>query len=275
MLRLTVAFVGFALLGLGSFGSAQAGSEIVTLGLDMETAGNGPRSAGQIDQCGSIAVGQPATVDVVVPEPGIPAGRGISAYQFTLFYDSTVVSVTGDNPVMLLHQALGSALIPLSDPKPDTDGVYTSGVVDFGPKGVEPVGASEVGPGVLARLTLTPRAAGVSPLVIKDVIIKDDSGDDIEIISVLAAYLYTGEPCSGQAAVTPTATPARTPAGTRTPPPAARGGAAAPSPAGLAQTGGRAGEDGAHGVMLVLAGATGIAAGAGITLLAAGRGKRL
>ncbi len=274
MSRLAILPLILILLALTPLTGSRAGSDIVTLGLDMETAGNGPRSAHDIDECVSAQPGQPATVDIALPEPGVPGSRGVSAYQFTLFYIGAVVSVTADDHRMLLDEAPGSALIPISDAKPDTNGVYTSGAVDFGPKGVEPDGASEVGPGVLARLTLTPRVAGVSPLVIKDVIIKDDAGDDIEIISVLSAHLYAGEPCPGQAVATPTATPARTPppAATRTPPPARGGG---PAPAGLAQAGGRPGADGGHAVMLVLAGVTGIAAGAGITGLAAGRGRRL
>ena len=277
MLRLTVAFVGFALLGLASFGSVQAGSEIVTLGLDVETASNGPRSVGQIDQCGSVAVGQPATVDIVVPEPGIPAGRGISAYQFTFFFEGTVVSVTSDNPAMLLRQALGSALIPLSDPKPDTNGVYTSAVVDFGPKGVEPDGASETGPGVLTRLTLTPHSAGVSGLVIKDVIIKDDAGDDIEIINVLSAYLYAGQPCPGQVAATPTTAPTATPApqATHTPSRATGGTGPSPTPARLAQAGGRPGGSDEWGQTLLAAGGFGMVAGGGSVCAAAGRQRRL
>ncbi len=275
MLRTVVPLVVLTLIGLASLQGAGAGSDIVTVGLDMETGGNGPRSAHDVDECISVQPGQPATVDVALPEPGVPGSRGVAAYQFTLFYDGAVVSVTADDHRMLLDEAPGSALIPIADAKPDTNGVYTSGVVDFGPKGIEPGGASEVGPGVLARLTLTPRAAGVSPLVIKDVIIKDDSGDDIEIISVLSARLYAGEPCPGQAATSPTITPARTPlpAATRTPPAAARG--AGPGPSSLAQAGGRPVEDGGHGAVLVLAGGLATVAGAGIAWLAAGRGRRL
>jgi len=245
----------------------------MTVGLDMEVSGNGARSAADIDQCASVAVGQPATVDIAVPPPGVPPSRGVSAYQFTLFYDSKLLSVTGDDSGMLLDAAAGSALIPFADGKPDSDGIYTSAAVDFGPRGIEPGGASETGPGVLARLTLTPKAAGVSGLVIKDVSIKDDSGDDIEIISILSAHLYAGEPCPGQAAPTPTASPATqasaTPVGTRS------AGGPQGTPAALVRSGGPPVEASGTAVPLVALGALAIVFGAAALAAASTRGQRL
>lgn len=272
MLRPFVPLVILTLSGLASLQGVGAGSDIVTVGLDMETAGNGPRSALDIDQCVSVAVGQPATIDVAVPEPGVPASHGVSAYQFTLFYIGAVVSVTADDHRMLLDEAPGSALIPISDAKPDTNGVYTSGAVDFGPKGIEPAGASETGPGVLARLTLTPHSAGVSGLVIKDVIIKDDAGDDIEIISVLSAHLYAGEPCPGQAS-TPTAAPTRVTGPSPAPNPSsgAAGAGPAPSPGELIRTGGAVHEPGDPAALLLGLGGLSLVMGAA-ALGAAGAG---
>lgn len=249
-----------------------ASSEIETMGLDMEVSGNGPRSAGDIDQCASVAVGQTATVDVALPEPGVPEGRGASAYQFTLFYDPAVVSVTGDDHSMLLDQATGSVLIPLAQSLPDRDGIYTTGVVDFGPRGIEPAGASEIGPGVLARLTLTTHVSGVSPLVIKDVIIKSDDGKDIEVMSVLSAHLYAGQPCPGQLTATPSPVPTSRvgsqPAETR-PPTAAE---PRSSPGELIRSGGAPASPSAPSTHLLLLGLAGVLAG--ILAIRMARSKR-
>ena len=193
-------------------------SSFLIVGVDTDVAENSPRSVFDIDDCASIEVGESIDVDVVTPEPGIPSERGLSGYQFRLFYDPEIVWVTADDQDQLLDQAAGSALIPLADPKPDKNGIYLSAAVDFGPTGIEPSGASETGPGVLGRLTLEARGPGLTPLVVTAVVLKDDDSDDIEVDSVQSGRLYVGEPCPGfeppKATTTPSATPAPAPAAT-------------------------------------------------------------
>lgn len=273
-----IAVLALSVAGALVLGSpAQAGSDIMTLGLDMQVSGNSPRSVADIDQCFSAEIGQPVTVDVVLPEPGVPQSRGVSAYQYTLFYDGKLLSVTGDEPEMLLDQAPGSALIPLAQGKPDNDGIYTSAAVDFGPKGIEPEGASETGPGVLARLTLTPHSPGISGLVIRDVSIKDDAGDDIEVISILSAHLYAGEPCPGQATPAATAAPASTPrpAQAESRPSGTDVGGPAPSPGALAGTGGRPDAPAGPAALLLGLGCLMLAAGGAAIGAAWAGGRRL
>lgn len=171
--------------------------------VDADTSGNGPRTVGSIQDCVSADVGQPVDVDIVVPDPGVPADRGIAAYQFNLLYDPEVVWVQADDPNMLLAQAPGSDVIPIADPKPDSNGLYLSWGVDFGPSGVEPEGSSEIGPGVLARLTLIPQSAGSSNLTLSGVLLIDDEVERIDLGSVEAGAIHAGEACPDEADAAP------------------------------------------------------------------------
>jgi len=199
------------LILIANLGAVGASSFLI-VGVDTDVAENSPRSVFDIDDCASIKVGDSIDVDIVTPEPGIPSDKGLSGYQFRLFYDPEIVWVTADDQDQLLDQAAGSALIPLADPKPDKNGIYLSAAVDFGPTGIEPDGASEAGPGVLGRLTLEGRAKGLTPLVMTAVVLKDDASKDIEVDSVQSGRLYVGEPCPGfdppEATTTPAATQA-------------------------------------------------------------------
>lgn len=206
----------------------------MVVALDADPSGNDPRTVSTIEQCLSAAVNQTVDIDVVIPSPGIPSERGIAAYQFSLFYDPNIVWISADDPEQLLAQAAGSTILPIADPKPDSNGIYQSGAADFGPKGIEPEGASETGPGVISRITLLPRAAGLSPLVLKDVLILDDASQTISVDSVQSGTIFVGEPCPGQSetatpsppVVTPTA-PVATPTA---PPPTPTASVATPAP---------------------------------------------
>jgi hypothetical protein len=191
-----------------------AASSFSIVGIDVETSDNTPRSLFDFDDCAAVSAGDTISIDVGVPEPGIADDRGLAGYQFRLFYDPLVLRVVADDSEQLMDQAPSSNLVPLADPKPDSDGVYFTAVVDFGPSGIEPDGTSEVGPGVIARVTLEAQAAGMSGLVLQDVILKDDSGEDIEIDSVQSASIYVGEPCPGSS---PNSSPSATPAASATP----------------------------------------------------------
>ena len=187
-------------LGLSatSAGAGQSAS-IALVAIDADPSGNGPRTVGTIDQCVSTALGQAVDIDIVVASPGVPTDRGIAAYQFNIFYDPAIVWIDADDPYQLLAaRADKSRVWPIADAKPDSDGVYRSWAVDFGPKAVEPLGASETGPGVLARITLTPRDSGASPLVLKDLLIIDHASQAIAVDSVLSATINIGQPCLEQ-----------------------------------------------------------------------------
>jgi cell division septation protein DedD len=200
---------------------AASSSSVALIAVDTDPSGNGPRTVGAVDECISASAGQPLDIDIVVTSPGIPADRGIAAYQFTILYDPAVVWIGADDSDMLLAQADGSNVIPITDPKPDSNGVYQSWGVDFGTPGIEPSGASETGPGVIARITLIPQGNGVSPLTLSNVLLIDDSSERLSLESLRSASVYVGQPCPGQSeSGTPTPTPAPTPALASTPTPA-------------------------------------------------------
>ncbi len=260
--------LGGVILGLLAFSQPAGASDepAVTIAIDMRPNGNGPRSAGSVDSCVSAEAGQPVTVDIVLPDPGVPADRGMSAYQFSMIYDPGVVWIQADDSNQLLAQAHGSSVIPLSDPKPDTNGVYVSWAVDFGPAGIEPEGSSETGPGVIARLTLLPRSAGQTSLSLQEVLLLDDKSNPISVASVSDASLYVGAPCPGDSSPTPAPTPAVTPApGAASPDPSSPSSRATSGPviAALARTGGPPGDGGsARPAWLLVAGLVAMLAGA-------------
>jgi hypothetical protein len=187
--------------GLVSHGAAPG----VTVALDADPSGNGPRTVGSIEQDVYATVGQPVDIDIVIPSPGIPADRGIAAYQFNLYYDPDLVWIDADD-VLLLGQAPGSSVIPIQDPKPDKNGFYISWGVDFGAKGIEPGGASETGPGVITRITLLPQSSGLSNLTLRDVVIIDDASQRISVDSVQSGTI-TVSPAATVAPAVATPTP--------------------------------------------------------------------
>jgi hypothetical protein len=203
LLLIAAAAAALSTLGLGgtSSGAGQSAS-IALIAVDGDISGNAPRTVGAIDECVSASVGQPVEVDIVVPSPGVPAHRGIAAFQLRLFYDPAIVWVTADDSSQLLAQATGSTVIAFSDVAvtgaPNTSGDYLSVAVDFG-SGIEPTGASETGPGVLARLTLLTQGEGTSPLIVTDVEIADDDSEKIPVDSVQSGSIHVGEPCDEDA----------------------------------------------------------------------------
>jgi hypothetical protein len=145
----------------------------VDVAIDMDVTGNDARLTGGADvqDCGEIdsAGTNEIEIDVILPPPGVDAADGLNGYQLDLNYDPAVVDVTAEDfDSYLLNQAVGSFLLPLSSGVP---GTYSSGVAELGlPFGIEPAGVSEVGPGVMVRLTLTGVAPGASDLTLTNVI---------------------------------------------------------------------------------------------------------
>ncbi len=220
----------------------------VLVAVDADTSGNDSRTVGTVEDCVSTDMGEPVDVDIVIASPGVPADRGIAAFQFSIMYDPAVVWIGADDGAMLLAQADGSNVIPIGDPKPDRNGVYQSWAIDFGTPGIEPVGASETGPGVIARITLLPQSDGVSPLTLSNVLLIDDSSERLSLELLGSASIHVGQPCpdeseNGTPTPTPTATPTPEPTPTAAPTttpsstPASGPGLDAPRPAGGAATG--------------------------------------
>jgi hypothetical protein len=206
-------------------------STTVEVAIDADVAGNIPRLAASIEECASAAVGSTVEVDIVVPEPGIPSDRGIAAFELEFYYDLNVIEVVAVDHNQLLRQAQGSALFPVGSELPNAGGELFAVVADLGKAGVEPAGTSEVGPGVISRLTVQVVGAGVTPLGLRGVDLRDDAGEPITIGEPRRGTLYSGAPCPAPSA-TPSPTPGTTvAAGTPTVAPASTAGGIAGGPA--------------------------------------------
>lgn len=242
-------------------GAAQ--TAVISVELDANPAGNGPRTVGTIDACARGDVGQPLDVDVVVPSPGVPASLGITGYQFTFVYDPQMLSVTGQDYKLLMDQAAGSSLLDFSDALPNTSGEYLTVVVDFGSLGIEPAGSSEIGDGVISRLTLLPQRQGASFVRLRDVRLVDDSGGEVPVEIGQPATVAVGRTCEG-----PTPSPEPTPAPTAKPEGGALpdAGPAATADGGVPRAGGPPPAAGNPGLWLVIAGLVAVVAGGGMAM---------
>jgi hypothetical protein len=77
-----------------------------------------------------------------------------------------------------------------------SDGSYYPGLIDFGPEGIEPAGASEIGPGILVRITLTGQAgASVGDLVLQNVYVQDDLNQAVPVTTILQAKVAANTDC--------------------------------------------------------------------------------
>lgn len=221
-LAFVLAAVAAVIVFIRSHGAdAASTTPISTFGIDANSAGNGARTnVTTPDPCVRLNSGQAGTVDIFVSQ--VPSDRGISGYQFTLNFDASLVRVTAVDYNQLLAQAAGSTVVPFGETS-SSDGSGALSEIDFG-KGIEPSGASEAGPGILARVTLTPTGdTGTSTLQLTAATLTDDSGNVIAVQSVVNAQVALNVNCASAATPTPTAspTPTRTPSPTptRTPSP--------------------------------------------------------
>ena len=214
-----------AALDFGAAATGQALSQgTVDVALDVDVSGNDARTVASVENCGRIDSSgtNELEIDVVLADPGIPADVGIKAWQFDLVYDESVVTVTDEDPELLLAQAKGSDLFTgLSDPLPDSDGSFISAAAEFGAAyEIEPEGVQEVGPGVIVRITLSGVSKGITNLTLGNVILVGADDNPIPTGSVLAAAVSVDQACQPPppaplpVAGSPTAPDAETPPGT-------------------------------------------------------------
>jgi hypothetical protein len=136
-------------------GTTQA-SPGVTLGIDVNPAGNTATSLGSVESCISVATGDTFDVDVIVTDV-----TDLLVWQFYFAYDPSVLNVIGRNVDMFLAGNPGSNVMNLSETVPDDDGLYAPGAGDF----AEPP-THDSGSGVLVRLTLKAVGPGLSPVTL-------------------------------------------------------------------------------------------------------------
>jgi hypothetical protein len=259
---------------LVSLASGQPGG--VSVVLDMDVSGNGPRSVGSLESCISIAAERQVDIDIVVPPPGIPTDEGIAGFEFGFFYDAQLLSLAGQNVDLLLAQAPGSSVVPFSGPLPSETGDHELAVIDLGGSGIEPAGSSETGPGVLARMSLLPKATGIARIAVRNIRLATDSLEIVEITPAALGSIAVGVPCPSP---TPgPATPAPpTPSAAASPPvasPALRTGTQS-TPGGVTELVASGGPSGPRSnqvpILLIAIGAGAVVLGAAFTIMIARR----
>lgn len=224
----TLAFVAFATAAVvlalpGAPDSTRTASAAdVTLGVDVETAGNSASALGTIESCKQVNVGASFDIDLYIADVD-----GIRGWEYYLAFDPAKIHVTAQDFQMVQG-------FDASDPVPDSHSPHFLGVGQ----------TSKVsGSGVLARLTFQADANGLSnieishnplwPRVNGDDPIGDTTGDGFFDGPLVAARVAIGEACPAGPVITATpgptatipatATPVPTPVPTPTVAPAMRG----------------------------------------------------
>ncbi|HET9477587.1 MAG TPA: cohesin domain-containing protein, partial [Dehalococcoidia bacterium] len=105
-----------------------------------------------VDECVEVDTGD--TFTVAISASGV---TDLMAWDIYYAYDSTILEVVGRDVHYLLEEEPNSNVFDLSDPVPNTNGLYRVGAADTGG-----AGTGEDGAGVLAVLTLRARGEGVS-----------------------------------------------------------------------------------------------------------------
>jgi hypothetical protein len=150
-LVMTAAVAGWS--ASGGQGTTQA-SPGVTLGIDVNTAGNTATSLGSIDTSRTVACGDIFDVDIYINDV-----TNLHLWTLGVRYDSDVLFVTARNVKMFLASALGSEVNDISYGDRGLGGAYELGASDV----AEPA-TPDSGSGVLVRLTMLARGDGSSSL---------------------------------------------------------------------------------------------------------------
>ncbi len=154
-----------------------------TVSVDTSTPGNGANAVGTIEWCTSIAsIGASFDVDIVIQ--GVTS---LSGFEADLFYNPSIVTVTGENGAFFLNRGF---FFDLSDPTPDTDGRYHIVLATSG---------FDSGSGVVVRLTMQGNANGISGLSLGNIKMKDSANNVVQPAD--ARGFYTGPVNSGSVAI--------------------------------------------------------------------------
>lgn len=165
-----------ALLGAAAAIGVSA-QEDLSVGLDVDIAGNSATTVGEIDSCVAVEPGSTFSIDVfalnIPARTDVDGGSGgIAGFSYNLLFDPEIVEVTGVNNSFLLAATIGVAAIEFIDadaqggtnfdPLPATTGNLR---VDFGDLSTD----FEEGDGVLSRLELLATGPGETALTLVDI----------------------------------------------------------------------------------------------------------
>jgi hypothetical protein len=146
-----------------------AAQEAVTIGVDVEPAGNTATSLGPIDACISVSIGDTFQADIFVTDVA-----DLLAWETYFVYDMSIINIVNRDVMMFQGANAGSSVFDVSEGLPDIDGYYRAAGVDL----ADPP-APDSGSGVLARLTLKAVGPGVSPLSLSPIDINEDGRIDL------------------------------------------------------------------------------------------------
>jgi len=170
-------------------------SILTTLGIDAEPGGNTATSLGPIEACTSISSGSTTDIDLFITDVSDLLG-----WTTNISYDPALISIDAINLAMFQAADGQSDIFNASDPIPDADGSFYASAVDLNAPPYQ-----DSGSGVLARITVSALAPGVSDLAISSPTLTDVNGlpiGDTDGNGIFEGYLFNAqiaidEPCPG------------------------------------------------------------------------------
>jgi hypothetical protein len=199
---ITIAFVAAGVLSiiLALSASAQSTSTVALVGADAGIDGNTATTLGSRDVCISVNPAQRFPIDIFVDQ--VPTDRPLIGFQINVQYDASILTVVEANHDFLLGAVGQYQPFPgLSDPLPDTDGVYNIVIADLASNSGGSGANSETGPGVLSRLTFEAKAAGTSdvgPLFTgtdQYPALQDSQNQTMDVVGIAETLVAVGQPC--------------------------------------------------------------------------------
>lgn len=182
---------------------AQSGASIHIIAIDADPAGNTATSLGPLNACVRAEPGAQVTVDLVVDAvPGPPAVYGIVAFEAYIDYAPDILEASAiDYEFLLGARGTFAPFEGLGDTTPDRDGRLYIAVADLATNDPSAGDNVEEGPGVLARITFTTKAAGLAavapvfepPDIYPTVINNQNLTTNVETIA--GAQIAVGQDC--------------------------------------------------------------------------------
>ena len=145
----------------------------LSVGLDFDVAGtpaNGaynPASLPQFETCGEVLVGGQISIDFFILDVD-----NLIAFEADIQFDGQLVEVTSTNTLLFMDSQGGSNITNLSQPTPDSDGLYETAAVEVGNT------LGDTGYGVLSRVTFTGLSAGIADISLPNIDFDSDGDFD-------------------------------------------------------------------------------------------------
>ena len=168
------------------------GQQTITVGIDVDSAGNEARSIGAIDACKSVpsTAGSKFSVDVVVD--AVPADQNLGGFNYFFGFDDARFRMAAQEHKLLLTSAGQSQLLDLSDPTPDDEAPHVVAMAD--------VATAEEGrvSGVLGRYTLEVKSgapSGAATFSLTEISIFDSAGKEVPVDRTVDGLVAVGGSC--------------------------------------------------------------------------------